>query len=432
LAISSLCLGLFQRQVSAQGTVIYVDQNAQGAADGTSWANAYTDLQHALARATSDNEIWVAARVYLPAQTGDRSASFELRSGVAIYGGLGTEANRDSRDWNTNLTVLSGDVDFKDANSGNGVIAGAADIRGSNSYHVVSAGSSVGESTVLDGFYINAGAADGSSSDGRGAGINCIGCAATFSHLTIVGNRANSGAGMLAYPSSATLDGLVITGNSAVNGGGIYSSGSSLTLSNVLIYGNGASVYGGGICSNSCSHVLTNVTIAGNSADTDGGGLYLKGTGGLTFSNCIVWGNTAASSQQVHNASTSVGFAHCDIQDSGGTSWTAALGRDDSGNIDLDPLFETDMVSYRLEVNSPAIDAGSNALVPLWLDVDLDGHPRISDGDDVDESIVDMGAYEWPGYGLTVDIVGNGQLTESRDGSTCPSVGPCTIHPATT
>lgn len=425
LALLSLCLALFPRLVGAQAAVIFVDDTAEGSNDGTSWADAYTDLQAALEQATGGEEIWVAAGVYLPTQTGDRSASFELRSGVAMYGGFaGTETLRSERDWSTNLAILSGDIDFNDANATDGLVRDAADIRGDNSYHVVSANSSIAATTALDGFYISGGAADGLSLDGRGAGINCIGCAATFSHLAIVGNRANSGAGMLAYPSSATLDGLVVAGNSATNGGGIYSSGGSLTLSNVLIYGNRASVNGGGIYSNNCSHRLTNVTVVGNGAQSDGGGLYLRGTGGLTVSNCIVWGNTAVSSQQVHNASTSVGFAYCDIQGSGGSgaSWLSSLGRDDGGNIDVNPLFETDMLSYRLEVESPAIEAGSNALVPAWLHVDLDGHPRISDGDDVVGAIVDMGAYEWPGYGLTVDVVGSGQVTESRDSGTFPFI----------
>ena len=50
--------------------------------------------------------------------------------------------------------------------------------------------------------------------------------------------------------------------------------------------------------------------------------------------------------------------------------------------------------------SSPAIDAGSNALVPAGLALDLDGEPRFVDIEDVADTgegsgpIVDLGAFE--------------------------------------
>jgi predicted outer membrane repeat protein len=139
-----------------QFLVRFVKQDARGTSDGSSWANAHTDLQSALAAASPDEEIWVASGSYKPTSTADRTISFTLKNGVAVYGGFaGTETLRDQRNYETNVTVLSGDIGLENDNS-------------DNSYHVV-VGSNTNASAILDGFTITAGNAnDTAPRDHRG------------------------------------------------------------------------------------------------------------------------------------------------------------------------------------------------------------------------------------------------------------------------
>ena len=62
LLISISLLTLFCTTTSAK--IIYVDADAKGLNNGTSWPNAYTHLQSALLDAASGNQIWVAEGVY--------------------------------------------------------------------------------------------------------------------------------------------------------------------------------------------------------------------------------------------------------------------------------------------------------------------------------------------------------------------------------
>ena len=95
----------------AQSSVVYVDVDAVGANDGSSWADAYVDLQDALASAGS-GQVWVAEGTYLPGPAGLQSSTFALKSGVAVYGGFdGTETQLAQRDPDLHPVVLSGDLD---------------------------------------------------------------------------------------------------------------------------------------------------------------------------------------------------------------------------------------------------------------------------------------------------------------------------------
>ncbi len=97
---------------SLKAEVWHLNAAASVGGTGTSWQDAFQDLQDALAVAQSGDEIWVAKGVYKPDRgTGDRSATFQLVNGVGLYGGFaGWETKREQRDWVNNETILSGDL----------------------------------------------------------------------------------------------------------------------------------------------------------------------------------------------------------------------------------------------------------------------------------------------------------------------------------
>ncbi len=133
------------------GSIIVVDASATGNNDGSNWADAYTQLQSALAVASSGDEIRVAKGVYKPAGiSGDRTATFQLLNGVTIKGGYAGSSSPDpnTRDIDAYETILSGDLNGDDdANSAN---------NSENSYHIVTGGGT-DATAILDGFTITGG-----------------------------------------------------------------------------------------------------------------------------------------------------------------------------------------------------------------------------------------------------------------------------------
>ncbi|MEJ5200633.1 MAG: choice-of-anchor Q domain-containing protein [Anaerolineales bacterium] len=260
---------------------IYVNASAMGANNGTSWQNAFTDLQSALVVATAGKQIWVAKGVYYPGTT--RTATFLLKEGVELYGGFaGNETQLSQRNPSLNPTVLSGDVDRNDRKDSNGVTWGG-DITGSNAYHVVTAGSGITSATILDGFVITAGQASGENSNKYGGGLLITG-SPTLRNLRVIGNTAQEKGGGVYITGSGVMPQLLrveFRANSSVFGGGLAISNASGATVLDSIFAENAAQFGAGLFSEFLQSSLTVIgtTFVNNNAQYNGGGINHYGAG---------------------------------------------------------------------------------------------------------------------------------------------------------
>lgn len=393
---------------------IYVNLNATGNNDGSSWENAYTTLTAAINAANIGDEIWVAQGTYYPTEGNDREASFQLKNLVAIYGGFaGDETSRDERDWVANETILSGNI-------------GATEDATDNSYSVV-INVQTSRETILDGFIITEGYDQGDF-DGEGAGIdNYDNGNAILTNLIIKDNFAQNGGGIY-NNSSPLLENVVFINNSADNnGGGFYNNGEP-ELNNVRFENNSANNNGGGIFNyeDSVINLLNNIFI-NNIAENQGGGVYNDFFSSMTITNSLFINNISTEGGGIYNNNNLYVYNttfYNNKSDYGGAIYTAefpyatqinnSIFWNNAGSLDgeqivnfeeinsslldTDPLFvDFGDGNLRLQANSPAINAGDNTVVTV--EFDIDGNFRIIN------EIVDIGAYEFEP--LTPDLIGS-------------------------
>ena len=287
-----------------QAEVIYVDAGATGQGDGTSWEDAFTDLQLALdAAPAAGDQIWVATGVYYPSAevggTGQRYACFSLENGVALYGGFaGGEETLEERDPELHPTTLSGDV---------GVPGEMTD----NCYHVFyhPADSNLDETAVLDGFVVTAGCANESGGDcARGGGMYNEDASPTVVGCVFAGNEASAdyysdGGAVCNHDASPRFTGCVFTGNLCGRYGGAVANmwNASPVFESCEFTGNHAGLEGsangfaGALYSyGTSSPVVSGCSFTGNSANFDGGAVGNDGSGVLAyFVGCRFTDNTA-------------------------------------------------------------------------------------------------------------------------------------------
>jgi hypothetical protein len=300
------------RVVSQSLSTIYVDAQAQGTNNGTSWKNAFVYLQDALAVALPGREVRVARGTYTPDQglgiiRGNREASFTLHGGMTVLGGYaGTGASDpNTRDAQANATILSGDLWTNDLPVADPCNLWKEPSRTDNSRHILTA-LNIDQTTVLDGFQIVGGYAFGVSATPftdvlQGAGLTFSGGTLALRNCTFSGNWASSDGGAI-YLDSGRLELTDCTfrangagtaaGQARGTGGAIRNNGTGqLSLTRDKFYSNFAGNQGGALDNEKTSVTLTRCVFIQNHAANSGGGAIWNSGGTLNAVNCILNGN---------------------------------------------------------------------------------------------------------------------------------------------
>jgi hypothetical protein len=179
--------------------------------------------------------------------------------------------------------------------------------------------------------------------------------------------------------SQATIVNNLVVGNAAGCGGGFYwggSTGVTTFVNNTFADNDAAEGSAIDVSGVDTRHVIYNNVIIGKA--------------GQTAFYCRNSSSTPSPALNTSDVFTPQGLSY------GGTCLDQTGLR---GNISADPLFARNafgdvLGDYRLQMASPAVDAGDNA-APQIPAADLDGNTRIADGNHDGDARVDIGAYEY-------------------------------------
>jgi Secretion system C-terminal sorting domain/Divergent InlB B-repeat domain len=433
---------IYAHSATAQD-IIYVDADATGKEDGSSWSDAYVVLEDAIANGSNGDSIWVKKGMYRP-KGGKVHHQFKMKNGVHLFGGfVGTETKFPQRDVAKNRTILDGNVgDSTKSNDNTRYIVYAYQfttltaldgftIQNGYAYVVGSSSVSVGggavrcrESKLIvrnchlrDNYtYMRGGAVymDGNSSlylenclienNKTGTHVQSLGGAvfANSGYLSVTNcdfklNSCRRGGAISTYDVSILVDRCRFYGNEAwKNYGGAIDVGSesSINCFNSLFVGNYAETNSSAVYVqvgiNFNYHRYVNCTFANNYVKSSGYTVYTSDQ--TRLQNCIFWGNKSSKEIFYLLPTVEPSVSNCIIE--GGLSFGSnVLNKNPQfvkpASYSSTP-FNADTFDYSLRLISPAIDAGDDSFVHSTYNKDLLG------GDRVVSMNPDLGAIESP------------------------------------
>ncbi len=307
------------------------------------------------------------------------------------------------------ITLIGGSLTFSNTSDPISLIGPLAGITLGGNHHGGGLVVDAGVAATISGVSITDSSTRGISNHGH----------LSLTDVTISGNLAG---GLTNQPgATATLVNVTVSGNSldGYGGGGIHNYG-ALTLINSTLAGNTTTGYGGGILNDGGTLSLAECTIADNTSTNPGGGLRNSFAGTVTLSNTLIAANISKNSvgADVSGTFKSGGFNLIGKAD-GSAGW---IGGDLTGtnarpiNPLLSPLADHGGRTFTIQplAFSPAIAAGSPALIPSGISTDQRGVTRAIAGG------VDIGAFETQVH-FTSSI--SGSLFNDLNGNGSPDNG---------
>lgn len=331
----------------------YVSATATGSGTGTTWQDAFTDVQDALLVVQAGEEIWIANGVYYPGQ--NDSSTFEIPGGVSIYGGfVGFESLLSDRNLQNAATVFSGDI---------GVAGDSSD----NVWHIVKIFNTT-LPILIDGIHFTGGSAwTGITHTGgyRGGAIWMQSANLKLSHCQFTQNYGRLGGAIYQSGGSLEIRACLFDGNRAETdfGGAVASAGNaSLEIWDSRFQNNYARA-GGAIAYNaSGTFSLYRTLLHSNESVESGSALHVSGSSdSIRISNCLMVANQSGYGSVIYqNLSSGSGTAlemiHCTIAHnySFGTQTTESALHVIAGNTKLKNSIHWQN-NTPSEINNPAL-----------------------------------------------------------------------------
>ncbi|RCW92518.1 T9SS type A sorting domain-containing protein [Winogradskyella arenosi] len=393
-------------------TVYYVNANATGNNDGSSWTDAFTSIEDVLNNALLNDEIWVTSGVYTPA-TAASVLTLDLEN-LKIYGGFdGTELTLADRDltkvFTDNATIISGDINGDDIEG---------DFTTNKTDNATTLVSLEDDNVIFDGFVLQNAYTSGSSpviatnTNVTNFTLKNIWISENYSAGLLLDWRKFSGdlvVENVAITNNASNNGVVLVEHSAINSDALTSHWSNILFTdNTYKSDFGAIWFRRSSASNgnrSIVHYLNNATIVNNvnnHASVEHV-INVSGSGWIRLEtrNSIFWQNKYNGNQfstvDIENSKTSEGDSQTiNVYNAVAQVTSAAT----SGTYNALDITQLDPSTDNLNLDSDykptsasnyIIDQGDNTYydTAIFASFDLFGNDRFFN------STIDLGAYEY-------------------------------------